>query len=647
MMTRTKPLFLILLGLFLVPMAARAQDPWEKRASISVPRQGLVETRLLPGLHESMDRDRFDLTLTGPDGRQRAMELFMDYRNQGRTVDLVPKNVRLTDSGSFVWEADGPAMAVSRLSVTSSEPRFVATVRAEGQSAGRWRVLAENEALYDTGSVSRAEFSVPAGTYSAIRLTFTGFDPKNARRLLPIGRVTASSPGTETRAEGYAVRLSFAREDSADTVELKARLDGSGIFIRTLTLKSQAPFLGRYELGREEIRDGRLVFVPVEEGVMEALNAGNPTFSLDINRRWPGHSLVLRLFPEGKYIGNVTAMDMEILTPRILFSADRPGVYHLATGTGSAQSLLAFSRTGETSGQIRLGLENLEVRADRQVRRLVEKYPLEGGPFTEQGYTWQARVQVGEPGFYRLIVHEKAGLDNHRNGMRIVREGVQVPFLFSSPYTRPLPLTPVASYDEEENRTSWEINLPMPSKHWTGLDIRATGMFTRIVECLIRKEGAGGWKPWQTLTWTNELSGETSLRIPLDPVSAQSGRFLVRIAHADNRPIDLSKVEAEFSSTDLLFLARVPGEYLVYGGHPEADVPVYDLSMVRDELLAAVPSDLPMPEPSALGQAPLLESLGALFQGKSWGLYIVLGLVTVILMGLVSRLFPKSPEKPE
>ena len=69
MMTRTKPLFLILLGLFLVPMAARAQDPWEKRASINVPRQGLVETRLLPGLHESMEQDLFDLTLTGPDGR--------------------------------------------------------------------------------------------------------------------------------------------------------------------------------------------------------------------------------------------------------------------------------------------------------------------------------------------------------------------------------------------------------------------------------------------------------------------------------------------------------------------------------------------------------------------------------------------------
>lgn len=642
-----KPWSLIFFCVFLLPLTVRAEGEWEKRGSITVSQQGLVETRLLPGLHAMIDQDRFDLTLTGPDNRPRALELFMDDRREGQTLELTPKNVRLTAAGSFVWEADGPPMTASSLSVTVSESRFVATVLAEGLKAGQWRVLSKNEALYKTGSVSRADFSIPAGRYRAFRLTFAGFDRRNERKILPISRVTVRSTEKSIGFEGLTVPLGFDREETADHVELKARLDGSGFFIRTLRLESQAPFMGRFELGREDVREGRLVFIPVKTGSQEALNSGSPALTLDLDQRWPGHSLVLRLFPRGKFIGQIKTLELDIQPPRILFSADRPGVYHLTTGQESPQPLLDYAHTDKTATRTRADLSDLETRSDRHIRHLVEKYPFEGGPFRPKGYTWQAGVHVSEPGYYRLIVHPKADLSGNRNGIRIVRKGVQVPFLFSSPYDKTLPLAVVSSYDEKTNQSHWEMSLPMPSEHWNALKIHAVGMFSRNVECLIKKAGYTGWKPWRTLHWTNSESNETTLLIPLDPVACESGRFLIRIAHKDNRPMTLSAAEASFSSTDLLFPARVPGAYTVYGGHLEAEAPVYDLSLVKDDLLAAIPTDIPMPEPSALGSTPIRDSASALFHGKSWGLYVVLGLVTLILMGLVTRLFPKSPDEPE
>jgi hypothetical protein len=650
MKTPIKPWLVILFTVWLLPVAARAGGEWEKRGTLSVHHPGLVETRLLPGLHAQMDPDRFDLTLTGPDGRPRAFELFMGSLPDVKTVELTPKTVRLTGSGSFVWEADGPDVIVSTLSVTASEPRFVASIKAEGFIGGVWRVLAKNEALYQTGSVTRAEFRIPSGQYTTLRLTFAGFDQKNNPKILPISRVTAASAGKDEALELMTVPLSFTRKEKTladeSVVEVKARLDGSGLLIRNLALRSEAPFLGHFEIGREEIREGRLVFVSVEEGIQTRLKPGRPSLSLDLNRRWPGHSLVIRLYPRETFIGKITALDLEIQAPRLLFSADRPGDYHLATGLESPQNLSEFSQSGDEGEKTRVDISNLETHEARQVRRLVEKYPLKGGPFDEQGYAWSAAVPIAEPGYYRLALHFRAGLDNNRNGMRIVREGLQIPFLFSSEYEKSIPLSLTPSYDEKANRTSWELSLPMASKHWESLKLRASGMFTRNVEFLVKKAGYNGWKPLRTLSWTNETPAEASLTIPLDSWAAESGTFLIRIAHGDNQPMILSSVEAYYSTFDLLFLARDPGDYLVYGGHQEAAAPVYDLTLVRNDLLAAVPVDIAMPDPAPLSSSPINTTLTGLFHGKSWGLYIVLGLVTLVLMGLVAKLFPKSTFGP-
>ncbi|GAB6097989.1 hypothetical protein JCM14469_42430 [Desulfatiferula olefinivorans] len=641
MKTRSITLILMFLSVCLTPVVLLADVNWESRATLTVPENGLMEARLLPGLHRQIADSRFDLTLTGPDGRPRAFELFMRDRYERKSVDLSPKTIRLTDSGAFVWEANGPAMTVSTLSVTASESRFVATVRAEGLTGGVWNVLADNEALYQSGSVSRARFNVPPGRYDTLRLTFAAVDGRFEKKALPIRRVIAESVEEESAYAEQNLSLPFDPVEIDDRVELKARLEGSGLFIRRLKLSSEAPFLGRFELGREEVRDGRLVFVGMISGTADTLTADGPRLGIDVNRRWPGQSLILRLYPQGAVIG-ARELSLTVHPPRVLFMADRPGDYHLSTGLSTPRNLNEFSRSDDTEHRTTLVPSQFETRPQNRVERLLAMHPAKGGPFQAKGYTFRSAVTVPERGYYRLTLHPTADLNNNRDALRIVREGVQVPFLFGSEADKTLSLPARPEYDAALNRTQWTLTLPARSVHWKSLKLSAEGLFTRNVSVLLKKPGISAWAPFRTLPWTNGGAGKATLTLPLGRSAAETDTFLIRIDHQDNPPLDLTAAEAVYGSVSLLFLATEAGEYQVYGGHPEAGAPSYDLALIKNDLLAAIPSALSMPDPLMLDSDPLMSTLTGLFQGKSWGLYIILGLVTLVLMGLVAKLFPKN-----
>jgi hypothetical protein len=112
--------------------------------------------------------------------------------------------------------------------------------------------------------------------------------------------------------------------------------------------------------------------------------------------------------------------------------------------------------------------------------------------------------------------------------------------------------------------------------------------------------------------------------------------------HGDNRPIDINKIKATYHAPAILFLIHRPGEYTLFGGNPDTPDAKYDLALVQAHLINV------MPKPAMMGNIEPFQSSGiryrilAVFDDKSWGLYAVLGFVTVVLMLLIVRLFPKE-----
>lgn len=78
------------------------------------------------------------------------------------------------------------------------------------------------------------------------------------------------------------------------------------------------------------------------------------------------------------------------------------------------------------------------------------------------------------------------------------------------------------------------------------------------------------------------------------------------------------------------------------GGNEAAGRPSYDLTLIQDRLLAALPETIEMAAPDVVESSKWAQLIERLFQGKGIGLYAVLGLVSLILIGIIVRLFPKA-----
>jgi len=140
----------------------------------------------------------------------------------------------------------------------------------------------------------------------------------------------------------------------------------------------------------------------------------------------------------------------------------------------------------------------------------------------------------------------------------------------------------------------------------------------------------------------NHDSRESALSVDLRTLPADADRIRVVMDNGDNQPVQISKITAAYAAPTFYFLAYETGPFYLYGGNAQAAQPRYDLSLVQKELLAELAREIDMGEPE-LFQPPAWRSrIGEAFKDTGWGLYAVLGIVTLVLVGVIVRLFPKG-----
>ena len=117
----------------------------------------------------------------------------------------------------------------------------------------------------------------------------------------------------------------------------------------------------------------------------------------------------------------------------------------------------------------------------------------------------------------------------------------------------------------------------------------------------------------------------------------------ISMDHKDNQPLELSRIEAFYRARTLVFLSMEKGTYELVGGHPDKSFPVYDLSLVQNVLLGIEPVDIKAGPVTIFEGEALRVRISKAFSSQGWGLYIILASVTLVLLFIIIRLFPKEP----
>ncbi len=641
----------LLIGSFLVlaigNRLALADAPWHFQAELVVPKAGLVESVLPAGLFFASDekgsQSFIDLALVGPDGQNRSFELFWKEDNKLRQIDLAPGRIYLDKDKGLIWETSLPAnFIMETLLIDLSDSEFMGKVDIQARAGQRWLWLARNAALYKKGEQSGSTLQVKSGVYDQMRLCFKGYDRSLKETALPVQSVRVIG---RNRAKGFAeqwTQLAFADDKRGNERVLSAVLPGSGLAIQTLALKTEAQFQGRWRLGYEMAQGGVPEFREIYTGVVTTVLGTETELEIHVNQFWPSRYLILKLDQGDKYLGHVSEFKLQARLPRLVFWADKEGVYRAQTGLGS--KTLVKERPGDEKRQAGRSLvfsgiiENPQWRAEN----LLEQLGVGGGPFNEKGYRWKAKVMIPVPGYYRLVLDPEVVFEANLQALRLVKDKVQIPYFRGSNEIRTAKLHVISSYDQATNSSAWTVQLPGSLSPWEFLSLESHGIFERQVIFEIPGPGQSEWKQWKELKWQNTGDGAAVLQVDLHALPVAVEKIRVRMQHGDNRPIGLNKSNAFFYAPTLLFIARNAGEYSLYGGHPDADEAKYDLALVQAHLKDTAPQTVKMENWTNLSASGFDFKIKALFEGRNWGLYVVLGLVTLALLVLIIRLFPKK-----
>ena len=647
---RTSAFFIILALILLAsPRLTLADQQWHYQAAAEVMQTGLIETVLPAGVFFGTDNaartSQLDLTLVGPDNNPRSFELFWKGDTGPRSVALKPSRLLFDKKRMLVWEADAPKdLLVETIRIDVDAPQTMGTAKIEGMDAKGWHVLADNAALYATGGRFAAEISIKPAVYEKLRLSFKGYDKRFRETTLPVTSVTLSGKNAAQDFAQQSVPLKFSDKTDERVRALSTTLPGLGLWINKIELATEAQFQGNWELGAEVVQGGKLEFQKLFSGTISIVGKKGALLEIPVNGYWGTRSLVLRLDSNGKYIGTVKSMAVTVNLPRMTFYADKPGTYLARTGLGNQVAIQETPGDKERKISAVIAFSDAQENPQWAPESLLERYAVAGGPFDGKGYRWRSRLPIAEPGYYRLVLIREASMGRAADSVRIVKDGVQVPYFTGPSETQVIGLTAKAEYDKGKNRTSWTVALPEGRAHLTELSAEADGIFDRTVQFELPLQERAGWQAWRTMRWQNAAQTASVLHLDLGGLPEGAKELRITMDHGDNRPIELRKLQAAYRAPVLLFLAAKPGEYALYGGNDKISAAKYDLTLGQAHLADVLPKTVAMGSVESVSGAGFKNAFLGMFEDKSWGLYAVLGAVTLVLMIVIVKLFPKAEQ---
>ena len=274
--------------------------------------------------------------------------------------------------------------------------------------------------------------------------------------------------------------------------------------------------------------------------------------------------------------------------------------------------------------------------------------PLLGAELKVRDWAFRQPLPKLDPGVYRLtfdlsvLAHARADFGD----VRLVGGGRQLPFVMDrGSRMRTLVIAAQAAPDPKRPSISrWQLSLPharLPLKELTCLP--QTALFNRQValfEVVTNLRGERQHRPIGSASWVVTPESRTNLLRLVVTQPLVTGTLFLETDNHDNAPIQLASFSAVVPVTRLLFKvdSKEPLELLY--GNDRASRPNYDLGMVGDELIAAMPVEIE----AGLEQRHIAEPWQA---GEVKGIRAVLfwGVLSAVVIGLlfvIMKLLPKA-----
>ncbi len=620
---------------------------WFKEAQVNINETGMIETTLLPGLHHMLitspiTGSGLDLALIGSDNRQRPFELFWTEKGDMQKVRLEGSSLKLDNQKRLIWEGITPDnFIVKKIMVGISEKNHIGKVDIEGLAPSGWRMLATDVALYRAAGDDRAVIDIREGEYERLRLSFSGYDLRFKEIPAFIEEVEIEGETSKTGYKEEVIKPAIKSSYEKESAEIEMTLPGSGIFIDRVVIRTGSIFKGRWQFGWDTISMGEQLFREIRRGESYLTNIENPSLVIDLGMSSNREAMIIKLKSE-EYFGEILDVSIYARLPRLTFYADQVGSYTLKTGLNKT-ARINETASGMEAGQLKqVVFADLRQNPAWQPEQIPDDTVLKGGPFNDEGYTWRTVIQIDKPGFFRLMLNERAGIEENRQGLRIVKDGMQVPYFFGRKEDRKIDIKQEFEYDRVNNLSTMPLTLPDALTHITGIRLTGKGIFKREVIIETEKPGRVEWQQLFKKEWISTRNDTSYFDITKNELPLSRDGMRLIIDHGDNQPVLPEEIEAIYECQDLFFMVRETGEYMVAGGNPKAKAASYDLSIVQDYLFNRVPKKIIMNEPESLHGTKWTSRLISIFSEKGWGLYGVLGFVTLVLLVIIFRLFPRK-----
>ena len=623
-------LFLITLLVAFSPVYGK-ESSWLTRAEISVSATGTVETYLPADLHKVFpngpEKGNFDLSLAGPDQNRRAFELYWRETSEAAQMRLDADHTEWLDDGSLLWEARLPEnYLVSSILVNLPGMQNAAKASFLGQSGPNWETLGENVALLKpsaNSSFATANIQIDEKLFSRVRIKLTGLNKEFKKT--PVQTLKVFCEGRRL-GENYLYRvetLEFEEVTRDEDSEVRVNMPGTGIYVESVEIHTEAMFQGKWCLGSEKVVLGQEQFQAQKDGEIIGVSPSPMQFNVPVMQAWNDRTLIVTLKSDS-YFGKIQKVVAKLRLPRITFAAEVPGSYFLLAGTGQNKTVAENPMSSDRSFVSKLSFKPAELNKAAQAENILENLVVPGGPFSARNYGWKATVSVPAPGFYQLRLSPQVALENQLSGLRVVHDNQQVPFFSGRYLEREIPLSLNQDLNSADNQTILSLRLPSGQNQPRYLKVKTFGIFDRTVFFQKHESGKVGWQTWKTVRWQNSENRPTEIHLSLSGFPSDQKDLRLVINNGSNQSIKIDGISAWYRTSDLYFIGAKAGEYLLYGGNQTAKSPKYDLELIQNRLLEMIPQVIDHEQPVEISQdepdAPQVQDKGGPFDsaGYTW-----------------------------
>ena len=621
---------------------------WSQPFEVTVP--GMTRLELPPATHGVSQPALADLRLVSPEGVETPF--LIEDMVPPRVEDQATNDFRATLGGRrSVLTANQKAGEIEAVILQTPARGFLKSATVEGSEDGNtWQPIVSGEIVFhQAGPANRLRIPLPPSSWPHLRVTLD--DDRSPPVAFTGMRVTPVRAKAETIIEPAIIR---SRTDEGTQTKLILDLVARNLNIEELTLDVSTEVFSRpcrVSIGSRTIELAMIYRVTGENNISAA------SLTIPVHERIPTDYLQLTISNGDSPPLDIRGVSTSRYPDRLLFFASKAGPWKLLTGNRHAAAPrydlapLRAEMTRTPGSHVSPG--PMVAKPDYQAPTALPEVTPAGSEIDLTAWGRRRAVHSKLPGVISLELDAVTLAHAARSDLgdlRLIQNGQQIPWLLdANPPMRTLQPQVEEIPDPKRPKTSrWKITLPIDGLPVHNLTAESPDpLFTREIRVIQHSKDELG-NPRKRLvassTWTKSPaggSGKQTLDIRINHTRVPDALWL-ETDNGDNPPIRLQDVTIGYRAPALLAKITEDAPIFLYYDNPHASPPVYDLSLVRSELLAADK------QAASLGGEELLKagshrSERDINAGSPW-LWAALAVVVVFLLFIVAKMLPKEAD---